>query len=95
MLSVSESLLLLALHDEKGTVGWSTGSGLEFGLAGGLLLDLALQGRVAVDGERVSAVALAPSGDELLDEALARVLACGAPSPPHVRRSKGAPGAPR
>jgi hypothetical protein len=79
VLSVSESLLLLALHDEKGTVGWSTASGLAYGLAGGLLLDLALQGRVAVDGERVSAVALAPSGDELLDEALARVLASGRP----------------
>jgi hypothetical protein len=70
MLSLAESLVLLALDDEKGTVGWRGNDALDLGLAGALLADLALRGRIGIAGGRVTMLDAAPVGDELLDETL-------------------------
>ena len=66
---LATDLLLLALDDERGTVLPQASIGLDFGLAGAIVMELALQGRIDVDDDCV-----APSGDAadepLLDDAL-------------------------
>jgi Golgi phosphoprotein 3 len=73
MLSMAESLVLLALDDEKGTVGWQNYDELDIGLAGALLADLALRGRIGVDGKRVRLLDSSQVIEPLLDEALTLV----------------------
>ena len=46
MLSLSEKLLLLGLHDEKGHVVMSASVALPYGLVGALLLELYLAKRI-------------------------------------------------
>ena len=66
-----EELLLLSIHDDKGTVVSQVAETLRYGLAGAMLADLALAGRISLaDGKRVVVVDPAPTGDDLLDEAL-------------------------
>jgi golgi phosphoprotein 3 len=73
MLSLGESLVLLALDDEQGTVGWFSEDALNFGLAGALLADLAVRQRIAITGRTVTALDTTPVGEPLLDETLALV----------------------
>lgn len=76
-LRLHHELLLLALHDDKGTVAF--GRMLNIGLAGGILGELLLEGRVEVrpDGRKgrplVTVVSRATFGDPVLDEALRRL----------------------
>lgn len=70
MLILPEALLLLALDDEKGTAGWQSYDELNLGLAGALLAELTLRGRLRVTGTAVAVVDPLPTGDALLDEAL-------------------------
>jgi hypothetical protein len=74
---IAEDLLLLLTRDDTGQAVAGS-QALSFGLAGGLLVELALAGRVdiAAAGERVKQGRVvirdaSPTGDELLDEALA------------------------
>lgn len=67
-LALPDELLLLALDDERGTRAHATE--LEPGLAGAVLLDLALRGRLDVDGKTLRVVDPAPTGDAVLDAAL-------------------------
>jgi golgi phosphoprotein 3 len=75
-LTLAEELLLVALDDAKGidTANW--GGGVEAGLAGALLLELAAAGCVTTDGDRLVAAdgGDAPS-DPLAAEALAAIRA--------------------
>jgi hypothetical protein len=69
---IAEDLLLL-LADEAGTLGER--SRLSLGLAGALVLELTLSGRVDLAAEpppeRLVTVDASPTGDDVLDEALA------------------------
>jgi hypothetical protein len=69
---IAEDLLLL-LADEAGTLGER--SRLSLGLAGALVLELTLSGRVDLAAEpppeRLVTVDTSPTGDDVLDEALA------------------------
>jgi hypothetical protein len=69
-LTLAEELLLVALDDEKGadTANWS--SGVEAGLAGALLLELAAAGCVAYEDGKVVPVSCAPPADPLAAETL-------------------------
>ncbi|HEY0698381.1 MAG TPA: GPP34 family phosphoprotein [Micromonospora sp.] len=72
--ALAEELLLLAYDDESGK---ATGSriGLDLGMAAAVLVELALNGRVAFsDGNLVVADA-APIGDPVADEVLTRMVA--------------------
>ena len=69
---LATDLLLLALDDERGTVLPDAAIGLDYGLAGALVMDLALRGCIRVDGDTVWATEVAP-GDPLLEEALAAI----------------------
>ncbi|MGH8213126.1 MAG: GOLPH3/VPS74 family protein [Rhodanobacteraceae bacterium] len=66
---LATDLLLLALDDERGTVLPETAIGLDYGLAGSLMMDLALRGCIRVDRDGVFA-ADPPPGNVLLDDAL-------------------------
>jgi hypothetical protein len=76
---IAEDLLLLVTDDATGKpiVGSTE---LEHALAGGLLLELAMSGRVDVEkgagfgrGDRVVVTDASPTGDSVLDDALSRV----------------------
>ncbi|GLZ78811.1 hypothetical protein Afil01_36180 [Actinorhabdospora filicis] len=70
-LRLADELLLIAYDDDTGR---NRATGLELGLAGSLLLELALSERLRVDGrKKVHVVSAASIGDEFADEALARV----------------------
>jgi len=72
--ALAEELLLLAYDDETGK---ATGSriGLDLGMAAAVLVELALAGRVALEGGAIVAVNPTPIGDPIADEVLARVAA--------------------
>ncbi|MGH8215919.1 MAG: GOLPH3/VPS74 family protein [Rhodanobacteraceae bacterium] len=71
---LTTDLLLLALDDERGRVLPRAAIGLDYGLAGALLMELALRGDVFVDGDRVTATGKS-TGDPVLDEALQLIAA--------------------
>jgi hypothetical protein len=73
-LTLAEELLLLALDDAKGTIAMSTSQALGYGLAGATLMDLTLMGRLTSDKNLV-VVDATPTGDALLDQALATIAA--------------------
>lgn len=72
-LELHEEVLLLCLHDEKGTL---TNDTVTYGMAGGLLAELMLAGRIAIDDTkkaRVSVVDPTPTGKPEIDAALSRI----------------------
>jgi hypothetical protein len=71
---LATDLLLLALDDERGTVLSEAGIGLDYGLAGAIVMELALRGCLRLDGERVAATGTA-TDDPLLDDALRAIAA--------------------
>ena len=71
--ALAEELLLLAYDDDTGK---ATGShiGLDLGMAAGVLVDLALAGRLAYAGGMIVVVKDEPTGEPIADEVLARVV---------------------
>jgi hypothetical protein len=76
---IAEDLLLLLTDDQSGKAAVDS-QRLALGLAGAVLVELVLAGRVAVadagrwgSGSRVGVVTTAPLGDALLDSALQRI----------------------
>ncbi len=78
-MSLGEALTLIALDDERGTVGMSAASTLPHGLAGAALLDLALRGRITFADKTVHVADATPTGDDILDDALAAIAAARRP----------------
>jgi golgi phosphoprotein 3 len=75
MLIQSEKLLLLALEEKKGNVTSFTIGSLRYGLAGALLADLAMQGKVRMAKNKLALVDATLTGDKILDEALGAIAA--------------------
>lgn len=71
---LATDLLLLALDDERGTVLPQAALGLDYGLAGAVVMELALRGRLRVDGD-VATTTGAATDDTLLDDALRTIAA--------------------
>ncbi|MEM8532152.1 MAG: GPP34 family phosphoprotein [Chloroflexota bacterium] len=71
MLTLAEQLLLLSLHDEKGSVFASASRALPYGLAGATILDLYFQERITFEDTHIHVVDQTPVGNALLDEVLA------------------------
>lgn len=69
-LALPDELCLLGHDAESGTVRTSH---LDLGLAGAVLVELALGGRIDVDDDRVVVLDASPTDDPLLDGALARI----------------------
>lgn len=74
-----EAIVLLSLDDATGRPVGRGGMAPDLALAGALLMELALAGRLDTDRDRVELVDQAPTGDAVLDAALAAVAAPGAP----------------
>ena len=74
-LKLYESLVLLALHDEKGTTqGWY----LEYTIAAAVLAELLMLKRIRVNSDnkdRVEIIDASPTGDKVMDEVLAKIAA--------------------
>ncbi len=64
--------MLLALDDESGRIRGGRPD-LDYALAGAVLLDLALDGRVTLDGKRVAPGDRGLTGHPILDDALGRI----------------------
>ncbi|MGG5887026.1 GOLPH3/VPS74 family protein [Falsiroseomonas sp. HC035] len=79
-LTLAEEIVLLALDDESGRPVGRTGMAPDRALAGALLMQLALSGRVDTDRDHLMVVDPTPTGDPTLDAALARLAAPGAPA---------------
>lgn len=69
-LSFAEEIYLLALDDERGVLKTLPTFALEYALAGALLMELALDGRVDADLATLKLVSTVPTGDALLDDTL-------------------------
>lgn len=70
-MNLVEEFTLLAYGDDGTPL--TDGTHLDHGLGGGLLLELALSGRVDVEDKRVVVLDPSPTGDPLVDAALARI----------------------
>jgi hypothetical protein len=80
-LLLHEQMLLLILRDREGTVESKAGMH-RIALGGAILSELYLSGRIAIDpgrGKQVTVTSTDSLGDELLDEALARMAAAKRP----------------
>lgn len=71
---LATDLLLLALDDARGTVLPQAALGLDYGLAGAIVMDLALRGHLRVDGDVATTTGPA-TDDTLLDDALRTIAA--------------------
>ncbi len=67
-LSFAEELYLLALDDKRGAI--KTMFAFDYALAGAVLMELALEGRVDSDAQVLNVISFEPVGVPLLDEAL-------------------------
>lgn len=70
MLNLAEELMLLALDDEKGNV---LTAALDYGLSGAMLLELALNGKLQIDADKVSISDPRATGASLLDKVAAKI----------------------
>jgi Golgi phosphoprotein 3 GPP34 len=73
MTSIADELLLLG-YDDAGepAVGQPA---LDYALSGAVLVELALAGRIGISDKRVDVLQDKPTGDEIVDDALARIAA--------------------
>ena len=70
MLSFPEKLMLLALHDEKGSVIYSASTALPYGLAGSVLIELLFRGKITLAKKKVEVLDNSPTGNEWIDKVL-------------------------
>lgn len=71
-LTISEELLLLSMDDEKGKLVSPSMDGLAYTLAGAVLFELMLMGKIEVDDDKVVTWPIHPLGDPTLDMAITR-----------------------
>ena len=74
MLRFAEEIMLLLLDDKGGKFADLPAPSVECALAGAVLMDLALEGRIDTDPERLFVVDPTPLKDHLLDPSLARIV---------------------
>ena len=75
MLRFVEEVILLLLRDEDGRFVHVPSWSLDYAIAGGVLMDLAMENRIDTDLERLILVDSTPVGDSLLDPTLADIAA--------------------
>ncbi|WP_171016820.1 GOLPH3/VPS74 family protein [Pseudalkalibacillus caeni] len=73
MLTLPEKLLLLGLHDQKGTIVTSASTALMYGLAGAVLLELTFYDKLDLHKKKVIVKDPSTTGDELLDQVLLHI----------------------
>lgn len=83
-LTFVEEIVLLGLDDTTGALLPMPAMAFSYALAGALISDLALLNRIDTDPQQLVVLDATPTGDPLLDGALARIVA--APQPESVSR---------
>lgn len=73
MLTVAEEMLLLVLDDNSGTFITEPDININYALAGAVLADLALKGRIEADPDKLFVLDPKPTGDAVQDAVLARI----------------------
>jgi hypothetical protein len=81
-LTFVEELVLLGLDDRTGALLPTPVMGFNYALAGAVIADLALAGRIDTDLQQLTVIRAEPTGDALLDNALATI--AGSPQPKSV-----------
>ena len=79
MLTLTEELLLLSLREKKDGLEFAPETELPYALAGALLLELCLGGRVRLEGKKVAPVNPTPTGSAMADELLEKIAAAKKP----------------
>src|ERR1700686_838877 len=74
MLGFVEEIVLLLLDDSQGQIVELPVSASHVVIAGAALMELALRNRIDTDVKRLIVVDRAPTGDDVLDDALARLV---------------------
>lgn len=87
-LTFVEELVLLGLDDRTGALLPTPVMGFNYALAGAVIADLALAGRIDTDLQQLTVLRAEPTGDLLLDNALATIAA--SPQPKSVSHWLGA-----
>ncbi len=77
MLRFTEEIILLLLNDDDGRFARLPNVSLDYALAGGVLMDLALEDRIDTDLESLILIDDTPTGDSLLDPTLADIAEVG------------------
>ncbi len=72
-ITIVEKILLLLLDDEKGTLPPVPQLTLHFILAGAVLMELAMRGKIDTDDESILVVDKSATGEEFLDSTLALI----------------------
>ncbi|MFZ6028873.1 MAG: GOLPH3/VPS74 family protein [Chloroflexota bacterium] len=75
MLTLYEEFFLISIDDYTGMVASRAAETLHYGLAGAMLSELALEGKLSIEDERVIVLNDTPLGDEKLDAMLATLAA--------------------
>lgn len=83
-LTMPEEILLLMLDDESGRLQERAAPSGDYAVAGAIIAELALGGRIDSDTKRLFVVNPAPTGDALQDGVLAQMVAAG--GAPHDSR---------
>jgi Golgi phosphoprotein 3 len=87
MLTFAEEIMLLVLDDTRGEVKELPAGALGWALAGAVLMELALAGRIDTDLTSLTVTNPAPTGDTLLDAVLSEL--AGRPKPRSTRHWLG------
>ena len=77
MLRLVEEIILLLLRDQDGRFVRVPSWSLDYAIAGGVLMDLAMENRIDTDLENLILIDSTPVGDSLLDSTLAAIGAGG------------------
>ena len=75
MLRFVEEIILLLLHDDDGRFARVPSWSVDYAIAGGVLMDLAMEDRIDTDLENLILLDATPVGDSLLDTTLAQIAA--------------------
>ncbi len=74
-LTLADEIVVLMLRDDTGTIKPACSGYANIAIAGGVLMELALLGRIDTDLNSLFIVDAKPTGDELLDQALKEIFA--------------------
>ncbi len=69
-LRLAEELLLIALDDEKGTIISSAYLAIGYGLAGAILMEMAENKKIEIEGKKIKLVNPGLTGDFVIDRAV-------------------------
>lgn len=84
LLSFAEEIYLLALDGQRGVLKPLPASALDYALAGAVLMELAIQGRIDTDLDALKVTSSTPTANPLLDETLRKLQQKPEPQPTSV-----------